>query len=252
MDKILIAHIMGQGEIGGMERNLYFLIREHMKDTDLRVGVIFGEEKGYYYSRIKELGCTSKVVNLRRGIDLSKTLVIARYLRNFDIHHFHNSAIPFIIGSIMSGDKQRVLTCRGGYHKLSSVKRFREFLMALTLHLFFNAFTGNTIHAAKIASRLYGIPFGNFKITYNGLDYTHIKPETERLQLREKMGINHCTVLGSTAKFKKWKLLDVLIKLIKQLESYKCRLILVGDGPKKNKLLNLSIELGVGDNKYVG
>ncbi|MGB3478339.1 MAG: glycosyltransferase [bacterium] len=230
-----------------MERNFYLLVKKLVEDHDLEIGVLFSQSTGYYYNAIKKLGCKIIIVKLRRGFDLSKTLLAANYMRQYDIHHFHNSAFPFIIASIISSKGYRILTCRGGRHQFNLIKQFREQLVKFLIHFFFHSITGNTRHAARVASELYRIPMSNIKVTYNVLDFDSIHAKVSKTEVRQELGIKNELVIGSAANFKKWKRLDILIELLSRLTGDDNKLLLIGDGSESRHLYSLACKLGVVD-----
>jgi glycosyltransferase involved in cell wall biosynthesis len=121
-------------------------------------------------------------------------------------------------------------------------------MMAFSLKRFFAGISANTVHAANVASSLLGIQRDTIFITYNGIDFSLLKPERSAKTIRQELGIrDNEVVVGTSGNLRQLKRIDLLIRALAQLGNARIRCCIVGDGPDKARLAQLSADLGVTD-----
>ena len=96
-------------------------------------------------------------------------------------------------------------------------------------------------------------PSVKVEVINNGIDFEKFSiPSTEeKIQLRETFGLTQkCWVLGNTSRFNCVKNHELIINIFEKLhkENNDSKLVLLGDGPRKNILKALVMDKGVQDN----
>ncbi len=237
-----ILHCLWHGEIGGAERAVYQLVREQLRDPRLAPGLAFGQGGGLYWEAARELGCPVLTFGLRSDRELTRIPAMMRRMREFDVHHFHSANVSILCASALVPGARRVYTHRGGSRRYSSRKRLRYRLVGWLLRHRFHALSGNTAHAARSAERLFGLPAGRIRTTYNGLDFELLVPKRDRADVRRQLGgADEGTILiGTAANLRDWKRVDWLIAAAAQMQSGDWRIIVIGDGPDRASLESLA------------
>ncbi len=91
-----------------------------------------------------------------------------------------------------------------------------------------------------------GYPLENMTSVRTGIDLNYYTPHS-RAEMRAKLGIEDCPTLGVLATLRDWKghrdLLDALVILRKNFPEW--RLIIIGDGPERERLNARIAELGL-------
>jgi glycosyltransferase involved in cell wall biosynthesis len=241
-----ILHFLWSGAIGGAERAVYQLVREQMRHPGCRVGVMFGQAHGVYFDRIRDLGCPILCADLGNGREVFKLRAIVHQIGPYDIHHFHNIEPLQFIASVLSGDKVRVYTERGGNDVWPVMKRMRHKLGGIFLNRYFAAYSANTAHAARVAASRYGLSIDEINVTYNGIEFSFLCPARTRLEVREELGVDDMEVLiGTSAHLRSWKRIHRIFEACALLKDCKPRVLVVGDGPDRSRLEGVTKELGV-------
>lgn len=245
--KVSIVHVLYSGSIGGMQRAIYQLAKHMATDSGLDITVAFAVDTGPFVEKIRSTGVNIWVANLHSGWDFAKLWRIWRFMTKFDIHHFHTSALNFMLASCLCRRKFRVYTNRGGLRDYPFRKRVREAIMGVFLRHFFSAYSGNTSLACDTAATRFSIPRKLFRIVYNGLDFGHIKARRARIEIIQELGLEEdIRIVGTSACLKNGKRVDKLIHLAAKLES-KTKVLILGDGPHLEDLKRLAHDLSVSE-----
>ncbi len=231
-----------------MERATYQLVREQLKDPDLRVGVFFGKGTGYYYELFKALSCPVISFDLNSGFDLTKLPSMMRCYREYRIHHHHTPQVSAILASVLvDGGRVRVYTDRG-QDKYSGKKYVRQRLTGCLLKRYFHAYSGNTWDAARVASKRYKIPLEEFLVTYNGVDFSLLDPERSREEVCRELDIEPGSLLiGTAARLRPLKRIDKLIRASSLLHRPDFHIVILGEGPDQTRLEQIASDAGVSD-----
>lgn len=243
--RLRIAHISTTPGIGGSGKATYTLIREQLKDPELNVGLLTGEAQNRWSRELINLGCRILPTHTKSGFDLTQIPIAIKFLRQYEIHHFHTLIPSFIIASVLCGQKCRIYTNRSGYSMRR--ERIKIPLYSFFLRHFFIAFTGNTQYAALVAANHYKIPSRNSSIIYNGLDFSEIVPQYSRTKFRLSHRLHEHFVIGAVSLLHKGKSIERLLRGAAMLENLSFRILIVGDGPGKQDLINEAKHLDIED-----
>lgn len=89
---------------------------------------------------------------------------------------------------------------------------------------------------------------GNYEIIKNGIELERFKFSQDiRNKYRENLGLDNQFVIAHVGRFTDQKNHEFLIKIFAQLKNKcnNCKLLLIGDGPNKNKIIDIVKELGI-------
>jgi glycosyltransferase involved in cell wall biosynthesis len=243
-----VLHCVTHGRVGGAERAVHLLVREQLKDPELAPALLFGERGGTYWEEAQTLGCPVITLDLTNGRAIGRLGDAVAAMRPFDIHHFHSAEPLVMLASARCEGVRRVYTHRGGITRYRAGKRLRYELTGLMLRRRFHAFSGNTGVAATFASDLFRIDPERFATTYNGLEFDLLEPHRAADEVRAELGLtNGAYVVGTAANLRDWKRIDRLLTAIAHLDDPHLHLVIVGDGPDRDRLQGLARSLGVTD-----
>ncbi len=263
-NKLKILHIIGGGEFGGAEQHILTLMEEFQKDTSIDVQVItfydaaFSKalrEKGFSVIPFKEFGrfdlrIYPRLVELIQGIKP-------------DIVHSHGVKANFFarLASTWAKVPHRVTTVHS-FLEHDYSKAFPYFIAnqmekrtSFLCHHF--AAVSNAIRHDLIER---GISEKKISIIPNGIQVESYSPTPDLIQagknLRKAWNIsNEAFVIGTTARLVPVKGLTYLLKgfALALQEEQALSLVVVGDGPQREYLLQLAKELKISENvRFVG
>ncbi len=231
-----VAHVLWYGEIGGTERSIYQLMREQMRDPELAPAVVFAQDSGPYVDMVKELGCPVVVLGLGSSHSPRALGRAARALQRFDVHHFHSAEPLLMTASMFCTNTSRYYTHRGGLTDYPTKQRFRYWVTGRLVRGF-DGLSANTAHGADCAAQLLVVDRDRFAVTYNGVDFSLLEPQTEREEVRRLVGVPEGSfVVGTLAHLRAWKRVDRLIDAVAAVADPSVRLLVVGDGPDLPRL----------------
>ncbi len=234
---IRVLHVVWSGGLGGAERAIYQLVRAQRADDRTAPAIMFAQPRGPYFGLARSLGCEVRVLELAHNRDLWRLHKIARQMQGFDVHHFHSAEPLLMAASVRVHGAGRVYTHRGGSCDYSAGKRLRLEICGLLLRNSFHAVSGNTAHGARSAAALYRIRPDRVRVTYNGIDFSLIEPVRARDDVRAELGVGKTDhLLGTVAVLKDWKRIDRLIRAVGSLRREGLHLVIVGDGPERERL----------------
>jgi glycosyltransferase involved in cell wall biosynthesis len=141
-----------------------------------------------------------------------------------------------------------VYTHRGGITDYILAKRVQHEVTGWFLRRFFHAVSANTVHGARCGAELYRLPETTFRVTYNGIDLTLLRPDRPPDDVRRSLGFARTDpIVGTAANLKDWKRIDRLISVLPAIPLPECRLLIVGDGPERQRLEAHARRLGVAE-----
>lgn len=242
-----VLHCLWSGETGGAERALYQLVREQLAAGEVAPAVLFARGEGQYWDRMNSLGCPTFSVDLPHAYAFHRLRAVSAMMRPYDLLHFHSAEPLLMVASTRWKNQRRVYTHRGGgMYGQSAKKRLRYQATGALLRHRFHAFSGNTAHATRCASDLFGIDVSRFQVTYNGIEFDLLRPTRSAAEVRATLGLDaDCFVLGTAAILKPWKRVHRLLEAMAALPRPEMRLLIVGDGEERLALQERAERLGV-------
>lgn len=155
-------------------------------------------------------------------------------------------AMDAVLGAVLAGCP--VIHNEAGFGPDEAVKRKARRVLARRV-LLRGAYC--TVVPSKsllnIAREEYRLPESKVRYIVNGVDTAHFSPSPER-RLRQEWGVDDDTIVfGFVGLLRAEKNLDLLLRAFASAEISQSKLVLVGDGPCREPLQLLCLELGIGD-----
>jgi len=248
MSKVKILHVMWNMVVGGAERAVYQLIRAQRSDGH-QSSVLICTDLGMYGNKLKESGVDVHVLGMRHALDFSASRRFRETLRAFDIVHFH-SCEPYVmyLAARMKGPRL-FYTHRGAILKYPAKQTLRYKLCGHLIRRHFDGVSGNTHSGAMAAARLFALPPERVATTYNGLDFSLLEPKRNADHVLAELNLSKSKLfIGTSANFKESKRIDELIRALAQLQRDRFTCLLIGDGPERSRLEELTKQLNLESN----
>lgn len=181
-----------------------------------------------------------------------------RLLKGYDIYHGHIYTSGFIASYLARMNHAvTVNTIHGSYYPIwnaianpvtagfyRSCERFLAPMLAKHVHL--------QIHPAKYFAEqvlAWGAPADRLRVIHNGVNINHFQPDTEPVKQDHSL-----PVLFTARRLVKKNGLEYLLRAMKHvLAEERCKLIIAGDGPERQRLETLAADIGVSKHvEFVG
>ena len=234
--------ITGLG-IGGAERHLYNLVPRINQDVfiiSLTNNNNFGkkiEEKGIkvYYLGLNKINLPLVILKFRKILKEKKPEVLDTYL-------IHSNLFGRIFGRIF-GVKINISSIRSDYSKFQILKRIDKITRKrASLYILNSRALISYVHDKN------QVPMDKIKILPNGIDLNEIQGKLDKnYDVRRELQLNDDNFIVTFAgRLIKDKNLATLIKAMKYVDD-SIHLIIAGDGPERNDLLQLIKNLNITD-----
>lgn len=238
---------------GGVESFLYNYY-SHMDHKLIHYDfVVPGTAKGFLEDTFSHMGCKIFHVPTFHDNPIRQAYLIYRILKEgkYDVIHCHGykSTIGLILGKLL-GIKVRIIHSHMAFETLNTRSRIVKNIMVAFANKCCNVKLACGIDAARW---LYGertYKDGDITIINNAIDINHfLYKDSNRLSKRKELHLEDSFVVGNIARLSFQKnqefILDVIKIVSRKVPSIK--LVLVGDGEDKQKLLEESKALGIYD-----
>ena len=254
-----VVHVLWSMEIGGAERAVYQLVRGQRR-RGRHADVIVANTAGFYGEKARESGALVHELGAKSAFDLRASATAARLLVGYDIVHFHCVEPALIRLASQLPDQRFFYTHRAGLFSYPLKRRLRYGVARRYLRQRFAGVSANTAQAARAASKLFGIPEANIPVVYNGLDFSLLAPKRPQDQVLAELeaSLDSGVRIGTCASLRDLKRIDRLLHAVAEL-SAPLQCVIVGDGPERAALEQLSFSLGlhdrvafIGEKEHVG
>jgi L-malate glycosyltransferase len=243
-----IAHLVLGLPMGGTEGLVDKMMRQ--PPEGFRTSAICLDEIGVIGEAAIRDGFKVSLIKRGKGINWSLPAVIAAHCRKHSIHILHcHHYTPWFYG-IMARlflPRLKVIMTEHGrlYPDIPSAKRriFNRLFLPLT-----HSITAVSPAVAQTLQKVEGFPLKRIQVIYNGVDRSRFANIPDRAELRQKLGLNPSAVyfiLCSRLDPIKWieGLIDAFQLVRSEISG--CGLILVGDGPEKEKIKRIIASLAL-------
>lgn len=256
-EKIIVAHIMGKWNGGGVES----VVMNYYRNIDrnrIQFHFLCDEDStDIPYEEIEKLG--GKVIVIppyQKLFKYQKELYRIFKENNYKIIHSHINALS--VFPLRIAKKAGVPIRIAHSHSTSNKKEWKKNILKMILRPFSKLYANNYFACTEYAGKwLFGkkvVERKELNVINNAIDLKKFEfNENTREDLRKELGIKEdVLVIGHVGRFMKQKnhefLIDVFEKAIKQDDNI--YLILVGQGPLEDKIKEMAKEKGI-ENKIL-
>ena len=256
-EKIIVAHIMGKWNGGGVES----VVMNYYRNIDrnrIQFHFLCDEDStDIPYEEIEKLG--GKVIVIppyQKLFKYQKELYRIFKENNYKIIHSHINALS--VFPLRIAKKAKIPVRIAHSHSTSNKKEWKKNILKMILRPFSKLYANNYFACTEYAGKwLFGkkvVERKELNVINNAIDLKKFEfNENTREDLRKELGIKEdVLVIGHVGRFMKQKnhefLIDVFEKAIKQDDNI--YLILVGQGPLEDKIKEMAKEKGI-ENKIL-
>lgn len=243
---IHVVHVVLTLNVGGLERVVLNLAAQGIRSGQ-RVTIVCLEERGVLAQEAAALGARVESVDKRPGLQLRLAGRIRRLFRELapDVVHSHQVGALFYAGRVARavGVPVVVHTEHGKHYATRWRTRVLGRLAARHADRFF-------VVSKDIADEVIGCrvsPSRNVAVVANGIDVDRFA-EGNGSAVRDGLKIPlDAPLIGTVGRLSEVKRQDLLLRAFADLRRTMptARLLLVGDGPLRDELTRLAVELGV-------
>lgn len=254
----ILQYVIGNMNQGGLENNLMEIYREINKE-EFQFDFITHSENNYYENEIKKLG--GKVYAIPFKSDrfseaLNRFKKILFEHEEYTIIHFHTSYAIILPEVYIAKNLGRKVFVHAHASAGEGVKKkLINYIFKKKLDKLADMHIAVSKSAAKWQFSKKTIKIGNYIIINNSINTKLFKYDPElRETVRKRLGYQNKFILGTTGRLAPGKNIQFLIELMDILELLipNIKLILVGDGPDRQKLEVMVREKGLASVEFIG
>lgn len=168
---------------------------------------------------------------------------------NYDVVHIHTGSLTtmyvYAKAAKTHGIKKVIVHAHSATTKKNIFYKLFKTLLCILMQKYVDVFLGCSIEAinSKFAKNIQKVS----KIVYNGIDVDKFKfNDKYREDIRKEYNIFNKFVIGSLGRLDKEKNIYLMLNIVKKMSNYEdIVLMIVGDGPLKNELLNRCKDFGI-------
>ena len=245
---IKVLHIIWSAHFGGIEKLVHEISEAQFYQKGVEPAIFIPKAQGDMLPLFEKLPVPIFKGSFRSGWDFSPGLYtgVKKLMADFDVLHFHGFN-PIIARAAAQLKKPIVYTEHGNFalgRKPSKADKLllrlrTRFLNKKVKKLIFNSyFTSEcAFNNMNLSSSI------NHEVVYNGVTHKNLvsTPDPSIADWDQRF------VIGTAARFAKFKRLSLLIEAFAQMEQKNAQLLMVGDGPLRNSLEQTAKDLNVSD-----
>ena len=249
MKKINVLHIVEDLDVGGLEE-LFRIIVTGLNREKYNIFVCCIEEGGQVAQELVESGIKVDILGMKSYHNPFNILKLVKYIkkREIDIIHTHMYFANSFgrIAAILAKTPIMISTAYSNYFEYKK----RNILM----ERFLSGFTDRIIAASdsikEFTVKQEGIKPDKFKVIHDCASTEKFSKKLDSTSIRKSLGIESgCPVVGCVARLDAVKghayLIQAAAKISKR--NPKVKFLLVGDGPLRKELEDLTVNLGIKD-----
>jgi glycosyltransferase involved in cell wall biosynthesis len=249
-----VAHAVLSLDVGGLERIVVDLVREGRR-LGQRVSVLCIERPGTLAPQVESLGARLVCLGKEPGLQLRSNSVIHNTLHELrpDVLHTHQVGALFYAGRaaraagiplvVHTEHSNNVRKSQGGYFRRQRLS-WLWWWAARSARKFYCV--SQDIADEMAARRLVGRE--KLAVIFNGINTEPFREPRDREGLRRTLGIPlDAPIIGTLGRLNEVKCQDLLLRAFARLraEFPTAHLLLVGDGPMRNPLIEETARLGI-------
>jgi glycosyltransferase involved in cell wall biosynthesis len=254
-ETIRVAHVVVSLDIGGLERIVADLVRVG-RALGQNPSVICLEGLGTLAPQVEAMGVPLLCADKRPGLRLETIGRFRLLLRQLNPDVVHTHQIGALIYAGPAARRERVPVVVHTEHTNNSVRhrslnrQFRTRLLWGLAGSYAARFFCVSDDIADAARAYRTVPRRKVVVVPNGIDTAAFASQVDCESLRQDLGIPHgVPVIGTVGRLDEIKRQDLLIRSFAEVLNHhpKSHLLLIGDGPERNPLQQLTEKLGIAE-----
>ena len=232
------------------------LVKCQKKNSELQAAIfIASKPQGNLLNQIKKLGVAIHFGMLNNGLDCSpgKILLVLKIFQHYKILHYHTFNPTIALCGVISR-KQLMYTEHGNFgfgRQWTYFDKLKDYLKNIFLNTKIDHISFNSNFTKSISESRYSISAVNSSVIYNGINLKEVNISKINIDSKVLSTIKDKFVIGTSSRFARFKRIDRLITGFANFQHNRNTiLLLVGDGPLKNELINKVKELNI-ENKTI-
>ena len=251
--KYKVLHIVGSMNTGGTETMLMNIYRNIDRDKIQFDFLDFSQKEAYYDKEIKELG--GKVIKISNPTSIREISNVIKNNGPYKVIHAHtlfNCGFAMIAAKINNID----VRISHAHTNLDDESRIIRKVYVKLMKKIINKYSTKLLACSNAAGEyLFGskaLKTERYNYFPNLVDYENMmKPDEEEVKLfKRDNGLNNSIVVGNIGTLKPSKNQEFLLKIVKILKErhINVKLIIVGDGELKDRLVELAEKYNIVNN----
>jgi sugar transferase (PEP-CTERM/EpsH1 system associated) len=248
-----VVHCVLSLGVGGLERIVVDLVRMARRRGEI-VSVLCLEQPGVLAAQVEASGADVYCLNKPPGIDAETSLKAEEFLARTkpDLLHTHQIGALWYAGRAARRAGVPAVIHTEHIDNAAKTKGLWKKLKLRTLWRrsakYADYFCCVSRDIARSAARWWTVPKRKIRVVLNGIDTDRYNDHPSSAMLRQKLGIaNDVKVIGNVGRLNEVKRQDLLLRAFARLREQvaNLHLLLVGDGPEKERLKDLASTLGI-------
>jgi glycosyltransferase involved in cell wall biosynthesis len=244
-----VLHVLGSGDIGGIQRVVHDLCVAQLDGTEVVPSVLV-DNSGPFSEAFRSLPMETIPMHtgsclLARARDIP---AIRRAATRNDLVHLHGFAPTVALALVLS--RRPIVFHEHGVFGQGRHATLRDLIRRRLKGFFLRHRTAgvvaNSRFTAQWAAELYGLHEQQVKVVYNGVSPSMLTGNA-KAAAGESTSASTPLVVGGVGRLAGFKRFDRLVRAIAFARAQAVRLLLVGDGPEHDALSRLAAELGIAE-----
>jgi len=238
-----IIHVVWSSGIGGIESLVLNLCVEQSKNKNLEVALFTAKSGGTLNDAAKKNHIAMHEGSFKKGsINLGSIKKCIEIFKQFDIIHIH-SFNPTIAYAAIKSKKKIIYTEHGNFgfeREIKLAEKINRKILSVFINRYIDYITFNSKFTEKTSTERYGLKTVQKKVVYNGttISSTPLQLSNESKDIK----------IGTVGRLVAVKKIDRLINAFAKIKDKKnYQISIVGDGPLRTELQDLSNKLGVSE-----
>jgi len=239
MKKINVLHLITSLNIGGTEKYLLTIAKSQKTRYNLSVGFL------------KERGAIAEELEREKipVYDLGNSWSLYRFLKEKKIHLLHTHLYRANILGRFIGRTAKVPIIVSSQRSIDDWKKFYHIWLDGWSSHFADRIIANSKAAKKLLINREKIPKEKIKVIYSGIEIDTLTPRKNQEKVKRNIGSeNNTAIIGCVTRLHSEKGVQYIPAVGQKLKEQipQLKLLIIGDGPLRNKLENEIENLGLG------
>jgi glycosyltransferase involved in cell wall biosynthesis len=245
-----VLHVLGSGQVGGIERLVSDLCAEQSRSGDVIPSVIFTRSGGPFAEAIRAQGTEVIQLDTPRCAGLGPTSIarLIRAARANGVVHLHGFT-PAVAFALAWSARPVLFHEHGVFgqgRSLNARDRLKRRLKSWFLRHCVAVTVANSHWTADQATTLYRLERTKLAVVHNGISTTGFR-QGAGMSRRPTPSEDRPLVVGSVGRLVRFKRFDRLLQALALVPNKRCRGLIWGEGPDRAGLLETALSLGIAD-----